>query len=204
MPVFKYYHTKKIKNPPVNWKIKKLRKFLNPNFKILDIGCSTGTLFFVLRSIIKKENYFGIDYNQISVKLAQEEGLQVKYCDIKKDNIPFDIKFDIIYMSHILEHFYTHEQINVIEKITKKLKKGGYLFIFAPTPYHWYFWDDFTHCRPCTHGSISQLLLNFNYKIYEAKYSLLRFFPNNLQRYLRLPPLRWFLWEVYVIGQKLV
>ena len=90
MPKFKYYHTKKPKvRPKINWKIKKLKKFLTRNTKILDIGCSTWGLYFSIKDIIKKTNYYDVDYNEYSVKLARKSGLNIEQCDIRKEDIPF-------------------------------------------------------------------------------------------------------------------
>jgi len=204
MVEFKYYHTGEpnLKHR-IGWKLKKLRKFLTENTKILDVGCSTGGLYFSIKDIIKKENYYGIDYNKYAVEMAENKGLNVKQCDIRKEEIPFKEKFDIVWMNHVIEHFTVEEQIKVINKLRNILKPNGLIFIFAPTPYHWYFWDDFTHVRPCTHGQLSDLLRNNGFIILESKYSRIRYFPQSLQKFLRLPPIRWFLWEVYCIGKKL-
>jgi hypothetical protein len=96
----------------------------------------------------------------------------------------------------------SYEQIHVMSEISRVLKKGGKAFIFAPTPYNWYFWDDETHVRPCTHGQLINLAENFNLKPLEARYTLTRYFPDSLQRWLRLPPLRFFLWTVYMVAKK--
>ncbi len=183
-----------------NWKIKKLNNFVKRGMKVLDVGCATG----FLKDLIKtKVDYYGVDYNDYFVKYCNKKGLNVKKCDLAKEKLPFkDESFDIVWCSHFIEHLSTREQINAAEEISHVLKKGGVLFIFAPTPYHWYFWDDETHVRPCTHAQLRKLFSNFGLEVIEAKYSLTRFFPNSLQRFLRLPPLRWFLWETYVILRK--
>ena len=210
---FPYYHTN-LNKLEVDWKIKKLINILkqsNKNFfRVLDVGCSSIPLFVKLNKALLQEklnyiniDYIGLDYNKSTVEILRRNGIQVYNLDIS-DLSYKDIKnlgkFDIVWMSHILEHLDVEKQIKALNNISKLSKKETYLFIFAPTPYHWYFWDDFTHVRPMTHGSISDLIQNFGFKVLEAKYSLIRIFPNKLQKWLRLPPLRFFLWEVYVIG----
>jgi len=207
---FPFYHTN-FNKPKVDWRIKKLLNLINKcntrNLRILDVGCSSTPLLIKMNESLRSEKYniefVGIDYNELVVESLQANNICAYNLDIS-DLSPEDIKrlgkFDIIWMSHVLEHLNVNQQIKAMENISQLSKTGTYLFIFAPTPYHWYFWDDFTHIRPLTHGSIQDLIENFGFKTLEARYSLLRIFPDNLQRWLRLPPLRFFLWEVYVIA----
>ena len=103
---------------------------------------------------------------------------------------------------HVIEHVPTDGQLKLVSEISRVLKPGWTTMILWPTAYHWYFWDDPTHYRPCTHGQFYHLANDFGLNIIECKYSLTRFFSNNLQRFLRLPPLRWFLWEVFLVAKK--
>lgn len=132
-----------------------------------------------------------------------EKWLNLKKVDLSNENIPYENdKFDFIYCSHVIEHLDTDMQINLFFEINRVLKKWWVLFLVAPTPYHWYFWDDPTHKRPVTHWSLEHLAKNSWLSIIESKYSLFRWFSNNLQKWLRLPPLRFFLWETYIISKK--
>ncbi len=46
---------------------------------------------------------------------------------------PFDeASFDLIYMSHVLEHFYARDRDAVIRNVHRSLKPGGLLFIRVP------------------------------------------------------------------------
>jgi hypothetical protein len=76
------------------------------------------------------------------------------------------------------------------------------LLVFAPTPYHWFFWDNDTHVRPCTHGQLQSLAKDVGFKSSVGKYSLLRFFPSTIQTIARVTPLRCFLWETYLVAKK--
>jgi ubiquinone/menaquinone biosynthesis C-methylase UbiE len=200
----KYYVERKdisVKQKKPNWRIKKLLDNISPGMKVLDIGCANGSLS---EHIIKKKaEYYGLDYNDYFLNICRKKKLIVKKCDVSKEKIPYNNKmFDAIYCAHILEHMGTYEQIHFIKECARILKKGGKIHIFSPTPYNPYFWEDETHVRPCTHGQLVNLVKNFDFKIIESKYSLVRMFNNNSQRYLRLPPLRFFLWEVYLIAEK--
>ncbi len=185
----------------LTWQRKLLFSFLKKGFSVLDVGCADGNL----HGVVKKKNakYSGVDYNDYFINICEKKGLSVKKCDVSKESIPFsDNSFDIIWCSHVLEHMGTYQQIHLFKEFNRVLKKGGRLFLFAPSPYHWYFWDDETHVRPCTHGQLINLAKNFNLEPLEAKYSLTRFFSNSLQKWLRLPPFRFFLWTVYLVAEK--
>ena len=182
-----------------SWKDKKMAQFLDNDSVVLDIGCWPA----ILSQKFGIQNYFGVDYNEYFVENGIKNWLQVSQLDLSTNDLPFeDDTFDLIYCSHVIEHLETDRQIHLFFEIQRVLKNDGVLFMFAPTPYHWYFWDDPTHKRPVTHKSLEQLAKDTWLHVFESKYSFVRGFSNNLQRWLRLPPLRWFLWEVYIIARK--
>lgn len=56
-----------------------------------------------------------------------------KKINIITDEIPYDNNFfEIIYMSHIVEHIPLYCSVNVFNKILQKLTPGGYLRILCP------------------------------------------------------------------------
>ncbi|MFA7298212.1 MAG: class I SAM-dependent methyltransferase [Candidatus Absconditabacterales bacterium] len=185
-----------------DWKYTLIDKLLPTHAKVLDIGCASG-LFYDNRKH-KHIQYSGIDYNPTMVEYCtKERGLDVKQCDLSNDKLPYDDNsFDFIYCSHVLEHLLSNEQISFFAEIQRVLKKDGVFLLFTPTPYHRYFWDDPTHQRASTHGSLEHMAKDVGLEVIESKYSNVRFFPQTIQTYLRLPPLRWFLWEVYLVAKK--
>jgi len=184
-----------------DWKYLILDWLIHNGDRVLDIGCASGKFASVW--LHKNIDYTGVDYNQAFIDHCIAQWLSVKQYDASKDILPFpDHSFDFIYCAHVVEHLLTNEQIAFFQEISRVLAPGGRLFLAAPTPYHWYFWDDETHQRPCTHGQLGFLARNAWLQVIQARYSLVRYFSDSLQRFLRLPPLRWFLWEVYLIAQK--
>lgn len=182
-------------------RVKLISRMIKKGGSILDIGSAEGNFGVELKK--QGYKYSGVDYNEYLVKQCLKRELRVKTCDVSREKIPFKKgAFDLVWCSHVIEHLNPREQIHLSEEISRVTKKGGIAIIFAPTPYHWYFWDEETHVRPCTHAQLSKHLRNFNFEIIKAKYTLTRFFPNSWQRFLRLPPLRWFLWETFVIAKK--
>lgn len=183
----------------ITWQNKPLRDRITKKHKVLDIGCAAGKL----SQLMPKESYYGVEYNDDLVKFAQEKGLRVKQCDISSEKLPFrDNTFDLVWFRHVIEHLQVREQLWVMREIRRVLKKDGMVVVFAPTPYHWFFWDNCTHVRPCTHGQLETLAKDCGFSRVEGKYSLIRSLPRVFQRLLRVTPLRFFLWEVYMTAEK--
>lgn len=179
----------------------KIDQYLNSWTKVLDIWCWNASFFELWKH--KKIKYSWIDYNQDIVKNCQSRWLDVQQLDISKQDLPYkDNEFDFVYCSHVLEHLLSNEQISLFSQVSRVLKKDWIFMLFTPTPYSWYFWDDPTHQRPSTHWSLIELSNNFDLQVIESKYSNTRMFSNDMQKWLRLPPMRFFLWEVYLIAQK--
>lgn len=118
-----------------------------------------------------------MDYNEVFVKNGQDTNVDVRLFDASKDTLPFeDTSIDIVYCSHVIEHLLANEQIYIMAEISRVLKPGGVVFLLAPTPYHWFFWDDPTHQRALTHGSLQYLARDAGLTVQECKYTKLRFF----------------------------
>lgn len=202
-----YYAKRYIEWLEKNKKIQKNRRYdiINKNLwvgaKVLDIWCASWWFFDTRKH--KKIEFSWIDYNEDLVKYCNTKWLHVKQCDISKEDLPYpDNSFDFIYCSHVLEHLLSNEQIHLFSEVSRILKKWGTFVLFTPTPYTWYFRDDPTHQRPSTHGSLEHLSKDFGLEIVECKYSNIRKFSQKLQKWLRLPPLRWALREVYLVAKK--
>lgn len=183
-----------------SWKIKIFTQNINNDSKVLDIGCACGCLSHFMPD---KNNYYGLDYNKDFIDFCLSIGLNVLDYNINIGKLPYkDNMFDFVYCSHVIEHFETRIQHKIIKEIYRIIKPNGILFMAAPTPYHWYFWDENTHTRPCTHGQLEFMAKDHGFRYAEGKYSLFRWLPSKLHRWIRLPPIRWFLWETYLVAKK--
>ncbi|PIP67383.1 MAG: hypothetical protein CO042_01610 [Parcubacteria group bacterium CG_4_9_14_0_2_um_filter_41_8] len=114
------------------WKsiINAVKKFKMKD-RVLDIGCAFG---FLLK---RMEPYFdelhGIDISDFAIKEAKKQFpvAQYKEVDLDIEELPYaDNYFDLITALDVLEH--TKSLSKSLEKIIKKLKKGGYLIISLP------------------------------------------------------------------------
>ena len=118
---------------------------------ILDIGCGYGDKLEQLREMAFS-NLTGVELNQTLVDIARGKGFKVFSVDA------FDMdahaeKYDLLVMSHIIEHFQYQDLIKFMEAYLTCLKPGGLLLIATPVM-NPSFYDDFDHVKPYTHLGI--------------------------------------------------
>lgn len=62
-----------------------------------------------------------------------DEGVQPSFVIDVTQDWPFgEQSFDLIYMSHVVEHFYPHERDALIRNVYRSLREGGLAFIRVP------------------------------------------------------------------------
>ena len=128
--------------------------------RIIDIGCGNGSFLIALKKL-GYNNVYGIDLDDDVLEVARKHGVS---CD-NQDALTFfpDQKFDVVYMSHVLEHlpkemvipFVTHVRENILSD------KGVYI-VKVPnaqsnTNCYWAY-EDFTHNTLFTSGSLDYVL----------------------------------------------
>lgn len=147
------------KNQPLSPYILKIIKSENPK-NILDFGCGYGQ---TLSEISKIGEYklIGYDIEPDAITHAKNSGLDIidgnltRLTDIKW-------KFDLIIMSHVLEHMPKSEIISTLNHIKNLLSKNGKLLVVVPnaqsnTGCYWAY-EDFTHHTLFTAGSLLYVL----------------------------------------------
>ncbi len=86
---------------------------------VLDIGCGTGHLLNKLAGF-KKCKVYGIDISKKAIDILHTKGIEGEVWDA--ENLGgFNKKFDVVVLSHTLEHI-TNEE-NLIKNITRIAKK---------------------------------------------------------------------------------
>lgn len=103
-------------------------KDLPKSIKYSDFGGGDGYLTKFVADYLKKHgrrvNALVIDANSDYLKQAKKRGLKVKLANLQ------DIKvknFDLITMRSVLHYQTSEEQLKIMKKVYKNLKKGGYL-----------------------------------------------------------------------------
>ena len=106
--------------------------FLKPFLKgknLLDIGSGEGNILELFEK--KKFNVTGIEPSEKNIKIINKK-LKKGICKqgFIETELNFETKFDIIIMSHVLEHVIDCRKI--LENLKKSLSKNGLLFIEVP------------------------------------------------------------------------
>lgn len=105
-------------------------KYVNFNKKVLDIGCSSGTLGQYLKQH-KQAAVFGIDISSQAIKQARKKLDQAFTLNIETDRLPFPQKsFDVIICADILEHLFN--PLAVLKKLKPFLKNNGIFILSIP------------------------------------------------------------------------
>jgi 2-polyprenyl-3-methyl-5-hydroxy-6-metoxy-1,4-benzoquinol methylase len=117
-----------------NWKEGRLLKCISimesiPVGSLLDIGCSSGEWGKEWHRRGWKVS--GIDVNPDKIKLAQQNGIDARVCDLNRDTIPFqDGQFDLIFAGEVIEHLVDTD--GFIDDVRRCCKQGGHLLLTTP------------------------------------------------------------------------
>lgn len=102
----------------------------------LDIGCAYGTLIHYVKSNFKSDAFaMDIIDSVFPSSLSTEWGINFKLGDIENGSIPWDIKFDRIIFTEVVEHLLN--PLKALRKINKALSKDGKLFLSTPDAKEW-------------------------------------------------------------------
>lgn len=101
-------------------------RYVSRPAKILEIGCSTGTLL----SLFKENGWevWGIEPSK-SFWNAQEKGIKVLGVSLLEAKLE-EASFDLVVINHTLEHM--SKPLDNLKKAYKLLKKGGKIYIGVP------------------------------------------------------------------------
>jgi methionine biosynthesis protein MetW len=103
---------------------------INPNDKIIDLGCGDGKLTFRIRDKSKAKNIYGIDIFCGSLKNLKDQGLEVYIGDLNQKLPIEDGTFDVVHANQVIEHLV--ETDNFVREIYRILCPGGYAIISTP------------------------------------------------------------------------
>ena len=134
--------------------------------RVLEIGCGTGGIL----SFFKSKNFdcYGVDYENDHLDYARKNQINVSSSleDIHEE-------FDIIVLSHVLEHLISFDDI--LYKCKKLLSKEGIIYVEVPsiesiTKHYDYNILNFMHIAHVTHFTKNTFINFINLKGFEIKY----------------------------------
>ncbi len=100
------------------------------DLRVLDYGCNTGFLLKMINN--RHPNKFdlcGADINSYALKYARNKNKDFSFYDINPEFFEKE-KFDVIILSHVLEH--VHNREDFVKDLKKILKKDGTLIVAVP------------------------------------------------------------------------
>lgn len=129
--------------------VKRYSKTQERPLRILDFGCGHGKfsiLFAGLGNVVT-----AVDINKAYVKAMCSKGINSQTTDTFLNQSTE--KFDLIFLSHVVEHLSPAELVNLIPDLCQRLEDHGKLILISPTPGE-RFYHDFSHIRPYLPQSI--------------------------------------------------
>ena len=123
-----------------------MSKLLGPvdrRLVVLDVGCGIGTtLEFLQGHGFRKIT--GVDISEDMVRLTRKKGFQAYSSTAFRDTLD---RFDLLLLSHILEHLEYREVQSTLEYYFDRLNPGGQLIVLTPL-LHDAFYNDVDHVKP--------------------------------------------------------
>jgi SAM-dependent methyltransferase len=126
----------------------KITRMLDPlsrDLRVLDVGCGLGKKYELLQSI-GFTDITGVEKNTVLVEANTQSGRHVIGTEDFFQNYGGS-EFDLLVMSHVIEHFQWDELLAFMESYLGLLRDDGYLLIVSPI-YHSLFYGDFDHVKP--------------------------------------------------------
>jgi methionine biosynthesis protein MetW len=99
----------------------------NPGGHLLDVGCGNGAFLSKMQQL--KWIVQGIEIDEKAATVAREKGLNVQCLTLEEANFEKNY-FDVIVLSHVIEHVYDPESL--LRQCHKILKPGGKIVVTTP------------------------------------------------------------------------
>jgi len=125
------------------YKIKEVYKFMGSHtaaekeITFLNFGCGIGKSEKFIRKYFQNAHVYSIDTSKRSIEIARESNREMEnvlFEVFNGDKIPFENKFDIIFLANVLHHISRDEHLAILKNLRQALSEDGYLFIFEHNP----------------------------------------------------------------------
>lgn len=131
-----------------NKMIKTVLRDTNRNASVLEVGSGYGHKLRFLQSI-GFSNLVGVEKNEALVERVRRENMRV-FAIAEFEREFAGTQFDVIVLSHIIEHFQYNELKTFLEYYLAYLKENGVLVVATPI-LNDSFYDDYDHVKPYSH-----------------------------------------------------
>jgi len=111
-------------------RVNKICSLVPDNKDILDCGCGSGILVYLLSK--KAKSISGVDIRKECIDFCNRKiGGNFKQGDLMTLNL--NKKFDVVICSDVIEHFYPKDRENVLRNLDNHVKEGGMLILTFPS-----------------------------------------------------------------------
>ena len=105
---------------------------IDPQMKVLDLGCGTGTLTIMLKQSHPDADITGLDGDPQVLDIAREKsrGLEIQWDEGLASSLPYpDSAFDRVVTSLVIHHLTTDDKRRAFQEIYRVLKPQGELHV---------------------------------------------------------------------------
>jgi ubiquinone/menaquinone biosynthesis C-methylase UbiE len=115
------------------------RAGLSTGQRVLDVGCGTGTLAVLVKSLHPAVDVTGLDPDPRARRKAMRAGVEVRPDEGFADTLPYaPASFDHVFSSFMLHHLPSAEKVAALREVRRVLRPGGTLELLdfggAPEP----------------------------------------------------------------------
>ena len=133
------------------------KDILRQDSKVLDVGAGNASF----ARFCEREDFYLFEANPESATFLRERFKNVKEGALPV--LPFPDKyFDLIHMSHVIEHLQPQEVYDSLKEMDRCCKPGGAIVISAPLLWDG-FYDDLSHVKPYPPTVLKKYLCNEGY-----------------------------------------
>lgn len=105
---------------------------LQPQYRVLDVGCGTGSLAVLIKSLYPSVNVIGVDPDPKALGRAERKsaraGVDVRFDRSFADGLGYpDGTFDRVFSSMMFHHLEDGEKVGALREIRRVLRPGGRL-----------------------------------------------------------------------------
>jgi SAM-dependent methyltransferase len=111
---------------------------LPSGYRVLDVGCGTGSIVRTLEAICDRGTVIGMDLFREGLRFV-EPGRRTRFVQADLQNVPFRARFDVVGLFDVIEHFI--DDVALIASMRVLVRDGGLLILTVPAQPS--LWSDF-------------------------------------------------------------